>query len=139
MHCCAQHSLQAQAKKGSCQSTWEKMPKSSQFHLICIYQTCSCSQQNWRSRDCSYSWEKGTISLKDSGSLSSPPGASQPLTALDCHVCPGLYCLNMIFILLSLCPSEAAAKLSPISVAHPLLSGAPFAVMNTGHPADSSV
>lgn len=62
---------------------WGKMSKSSQFHLLCINHTCPCSQQNWRSRDCSYSWEKGTISQKDSGPLCSPPGASQSPTNLS--------------------------------------------------------
>lgn len=93
LHCCEHQWLctalpPSIGQKGSCQSKWDKMSKSSQFHLLCIYQTCSCSQQNWRSRDCSHSWEKGTVSLKESGPLSRPPGASQSLTN-----CSGLPCV----------------------------------------------
>lgn len=149
LHCCEHQWLRTAlplciGQKGCCQSKWDKMSKSSQFHLLCIYQICPCNQRkNWRSRGYSHSLEKGTISLKDSGPLSSPPGAYQPLTNCSGFPCvPWSYCLHTdLHSALTPFPSEAAAELSPMSVAHPshfywelhLLLSAQW------HPADTSV
>lgn len=73
--------------------------------------------QNWRSGDCSYSWEKGTISLKDSGSLSSPT------RSFPAPHCSGLPC--MPWSLLSQYDLHSALTLSFSSQALSYLCGSP--------------
>lgn len=141
LHCCEHQWLRTAlplciGQKGCCQSKWDKMSKSSQFHLLCIYQICPCNQRkNWRSRGHSHSLEKGTISLKDSGPLSSPPGAYQPLTS-----CSGFPCVPWSLLSPyrpSFCSHSLSFRSSSRALSHvcgspiTFLLGAPFAIIST--------
>lgn len=105
--------------------------KWSQLHLFCVYQTCSCSQwKNWRSRDCSYSWEKGTISLEDRGPPSFPP--SSPGTSPAPHQLLWLsVCALVSFPSNSPSFWSSSPALPSLWHSHQIVSWAPLAIINT--------